>query len=232
MLGNNLFTHYQIMPNTLSNYLCKLLLVLADINEAKSLIQDFTFSQTANNFYQCRDSHMSIAMDMIILDQWGENGVLQALENIKLENYDSCVNIGFAGTCSPHLPLQTCYTIDKVSLFREDSPTLCNLTEETSELTITTIPNLLQANLVSVRAPYRQGFHDTLQLVDMEGYSIAKLCKHHNLRCMMIKIASDYTTKEGGDYLNQHKSVLAKKLSSAFSSSFYNIIESSIPSQI
>ncbi|WP_375793284.1 hypothetical protein O1W69_04055 [Chlamydia sp. 12-01] len=217
------------MLAALSNYFCKILLVLADMNEAKSLIADFAFTQADKNFYQCRDSHMSIAMDMILLEQWGEDGVIKALRNIQLEHYDSCVNLGFAGSCSPDLPLQTFYTIDKVSQLSKTTP---EQLDSTIELAITAIPNLPRANLVSAHAPYKYGFHETYQLVDMEGYTVARLCKNHNLRCMMIKITSDYATQEGGEYIKQHRNVLAEKLSYAFTSSIYDIVDTSIPSQI
>ncbi|QXE27205.1 hypothetical protein [Chlamydia buteonis] len=205
-----------------SNYLCKILLVLADRQEAQSLLQDFAFTKLTNNFYRCPDIHMSILIDMIILDQWGKDGVVQALTNTLLKNYDSCVNIGFAGACSSRFPLQTCYTIDKVSQLSKDIP---NQLDTTPELTVTALPSLSKATLVSAHAPYKHGFHDTFQLVDMEGYSIAGLCKNLNLRCMMLKITSDYTTKDGGDYIKQHKRVLSEKLSCAFASTIYDIIE-------
>ncbi|MEF9497263.1 hypothetical protein [Chlamydia sp. 04-14] len=217
------------MSAVLSNYFCKILLILADMNEAKSLIEDFDFTRVNKNFYECRDTHMSIAMDMILLEQWGENGVIKALRNTKLENYDSCVNLGFAGSCSPDLPLQTFYTIDKVSQLSKTSP---EQLDSAIALEIIAIPNLPRANLVSAHAPYKYGFHKTFQLVDMEGYAIARLCKNHNLRCMMIKITSDYATQEGGEYLKKHRNVLAEKLSYAFTSSIYDIVETSIPSQI
>ncbi|MEF9519873.1 hypothetical protein SBV45_04840 [Chlamydia crocodili] len=217
------------MSAALSNYLCKILLILADMDEAKSLIEDFAFNRADKNFYQCRDSHMSIAMDMILLEQWGEDGVIQALRDIKLENYDSCVNLGFAGSCSPDLPLQTFYTIDKVSKLSKTTP---EQLDSAIELEIVAIPNLPKANLVSAHAPYKYGFHETFQLVDMEGYAIARLCKNHNLPCMMMKITSDYATREGEEYLKKHRSILAEKLSYAFTSSIYDIVETSIPSQI
>ncbi|QVE48926.1 hypothetical protein SBV42_04020 [Chlamydia crocodili] len=217
------------MSAALSNYLCKILLILADINEAKSLIEDFAFKRTDKNFYQCRDSHMSIAMDMILLEQWGEEGVIKALRDIELENYDSCVNLGFAGSCCPDLPLQTFYTIDKVSQLSKTNP---KQLDSAVELAVIAIPNLPRASLVSAHAPYKYGFHETFRLVDMEGYTIARLCKNHNLHCMMMKITSDYTIQEGGEYLKKHKNILAEKLSYAFSSSIYDIVETSIPSQI
>ncbi|SYX08865.1 nucleosidase,Phosphorylase superfamily [Chlamydia poikilotherma] len=217
------------MSAALSNYLCKILLILADMNEAKSLIEDFAFIRTDKNFYQCRDSHMSIAMDMILLEQWGKDGVIKALKDIKLENYDSCVNLGFAGSCSPDLPLQNFYTINSVSQLSKTTP---EQLDSAIELEIIAIPNLPKATLVSAHTPYKHGFHETFQLVDMEGYAIARLCKNHNLRCMMIKIISDYATQEGGEYLKKHRDVLAEKLSYAFTSSIYAIVEASIPSQI
>ncbi|ASD30539.1 hypothetical protein [Chlamydia abortus] len=205
-----------------SNYLCKILLVLADKNEAQSLLQDFAFTKLTNHFYRCPDRHMSILIDMIILDRWGKDGVVQSLTHTVLQNYDSCVNVGFAGACSSKFPLQTRYTIDKVSQLSKDIP---NQLDTTPELTVTALPSLTKATLVSAHAPYTYGFHDTFQLVDMEGYFIAELCKNLHLRCMMLKITSDYTTKEGRDYIQQHKHVLSKKLSCAFASAIYDIIE-------
>lgn len=217
------------MSAALSNYLCRVLLILADMNEAKSLIQDFSFTRYDKNFYQCRDAHMSLAIDMILLEQWGEAGVIKALSNTKLEDYDSCVNLGFAGSCSPDLPLQSFYTVDKVAQLSKTHP---KQLDSAIALEITTLPNLPKASLVSAHAPYRYGFHETFQLVDMEGHTIARLCKNHHLHCMMIKITSDYATQEGGVYLKKHKNVLAEKLSYAFSSSIYDIVATSTPSQI
>ncbi|AFS24628.1 nucleoside phosphorylase-I family protein [Chlamydia psittaci] len=212
-----------------SNYLCKILLVLADRSEAQSLLQDFAFAKLTENFYRCPDMHMSILIDMIILDQWGKDGVIRALTNTVLKNYDSCVNVGFAGACSPRFPLQTCYTIDRVSQLSKDLP---NQLDTTPELTVIALPSLPKATLVSAHAPYTYGFHDTFQLVDMEGYAIAELCKNVNLRCMMLKITSDYTTEDGRDYIKQHKHVLSEKLSCAFASTIYDIIECSTLQQV
>ncbi|EPJ30998.1 hypothetical protein CP061683_0615 [Chlamydia psittaci 06-1683] len=43
-----------------------------------------------------------------------------------------------------------------------------------------------------------------------------------------MKITSDYTTEDGRDYIKQHKHVLSEKLSCAFASTIYDIIECSI----
>ncbi|WP_348663935.1 hypothetical protein [Chlamydia vaughanii] len=218
------------MSAALSSYQCRLLLIFADIEEAKSLIRDFAFIQKGTNLFQCRDSHTSIAMDMIILNQWGESGVLEAFQTIEeIETYHACVNIGFAGACSKDLLLHNCYTIEHISELSKDSP--FNVSDN-PELSITPIPSFPTAKLVSAHAPYKHGTHETFQLIDMEGYTIARLCSDYHLRCIMLKIASDFTTTNGGDYLNLHKNTLAEELSSAFASCLHEIVELAVAATV
>lgn len=180
----------------------RLLIVLADLQEAKALIQEIPFQKCSSHTYRYEDARTR--WDLMILQRWGKEGVLASLSPSMLSHYHGCVNLGFAGACSLRFPRQACYTISEVSL------------PDTPYHPLTTVPSLPTARLVSFHEPYRQGLHDTFELVDMEGYTLATICQEAHRTCWMIKVVSDYTTPNGGEYLHRHKSRLARRLSQTF----------------
>ncbi|AHK63060.1 hypothetical protein BOKEGFJH_00186 [Chlamydia avium] len=202
-----LFKNY---PNTQapSNYI-RLLFIFADMCEAEAIINKYPFQKQKNNFYTCWDANHSCLMDILLLQQWGRQGVISSLNTELLSNYHACLNIGFAGTSSFLFPLHSCYSIDRVAELSSENPQTLSHQPELELISLSSLP---LAHLVSSPTPYRYGMHDYFQLIDMEGYTISQLCKKQNLPCMMIKIVSDYTTPEGGEYIKNNKHALAETL--------------------
>jgi hypothetical protein len=185
----------------------KLLLIFADPVEASETLALFPFSARSEFLYSY--STETALLDVIILKQWGHKGVLQALTPTPI-GYDLWLNLGFAGAGNPCIPLLRTYTITSV---RKCSDQM-SLGEE---LLVIPVPKLPLAQLTSVTSPYREGFNPHLQLVDMEGFSIAQQAALVSCPCSMIKISSDYTTQQGRSFLQSNKARLSKKLADAFS---------------
>lgn len=183
----------------------KLLLIFADPAEAARTLSLFPFSLNKENFYTYHTEN--VLLDVMVLKTWGYRGVVQALSPPP-SGYDLWINAGFSGAGNPNIPLLKTYTITSV---KELTPT----TSVEEELEVTPIPRLPLAQLTSVRSPYRDGFHEYLQLVDMEGFFIAKQASLVACPCSMIKVSSDYTTREGQDFLKNNKVKLSQKLAEA-----------------
>ncbi|MBQ8498336.1 hypothetical protein [Chlamydia sp.] len=183
----------------------KILLIFADPIEASETLALFPFS-ACDNFYTYCTEHLHL--DVLVLEKWGYEGVLQALTPPP-SGYNLWINLGFAGATNPNIPLLTTYTITNVK----------ELTKKTfvaREFMVTPISGLPQAQLTTVKSPYREGFHNNLQLVDMEGFFVAQQAFLSASPCSMIKVTSDYTTQKGNVFLNKNKIRLSQKLAQAF----------------
>lgn len=207
----------------------RLLFIFADICEAEAVIREYPFEKKHPNFYSYRNANHLCLMDLLILKQWGRDGVISSLTTELLSNYHACINMGFAGSSSFCFPLHSCYTIDRVvELSRENPQALSHQ----PELTLLPLPSLPLAHLASSPIPYKYGIQEHLQLIDMEGYTIARLCKNQGLPCIMIKIVSDYTIPEGSDYLKNNKHALAETLCATLRELLISIIALVTPSNI
>lgn len=212
----------------LTNY-TRLLFIFADMCEAEAVIQGYPFEKKHLNFYTYRDTNHLCFMDLLILKQWGRDGVISSLTPELLSNYHACVNMGFAGSSSFCFPLHNCYTITRVAELNHENP---QDPSPQPELTLLPLPSLSSAHLASSSIPYKYGMLEHLQLIDMEGYTIAQLCKNHNLPCIMIKIVSDYTTPKGSDYLKKNKHALAETLCVTLRECLISIIALVTPSNV
>ncbi|EPP35065.1 phosphorylase superfamily protein [Chlamydia ibidis] len=201
--------------------LCKLLIIIADPIEARSLIPALGFRQISQFLYSCYDPVLQVTIDLLILYEWGGRSLIEKLGHLQDPyDYDLWINLGFAGACSDKIPLNCCYSIFSVTrLSNEPGHLTCD-----PPLPIPSVPSLPQAKLSSSETPYRYGLHDSLELVDMEGYIVATVCRHHNQRCVMIKVTSDYTTPNGVSYLKENMEKLAHTLTEAFVASLPEII--------
>lgn len=199
----------------------RLLFIFADMCEAEAIIQGNPFLQKRPNFYTYEDPSRVCCIDLLILTRWGRDGVAASVHTALLSHYHACVNMGFAGSASQSFPLHSCYTIARVAELSDTDPYTLS---SRPELPLYCLPSLPAAYLVSSPRPYKYGMQDSFQLIDMEGYAIADRCASLGLPCIMIKIVSDYTTPEGGDYLKNNKHALAKTLCSTLRESLDAII--------
>lgn len=189
----------------------KILLLFADLCEAKALLEKIPFQQTAEHVYHTNNQQLHL--DLCILPTWGPAGVYQALRKYTLSTYDLWINLGFAGSCQPSLPLMQIFSIDQVHQLDAFIPTQRS---KAPSLRVLPTPNLPLQILVSAHQPYTHGFHDTFSLVDMEGYTIATYAKHYGIPCMMIKIVSDYTEPSLRKNFHAMKDILSHQISQQF----------------
>ncbi|WP_201456820.1 hypothetical protein [Chlamydia sp. 17-3921] len=201
----------------------KLFCFIADFCEAKALLQNFYFKkQEGNNLYQYESKQF--LLDVCILNSWGEAAVMCALQNYPqaLTSYDLWLNIGFAGACNPSIPLQKCFLIKSL---RKSSSTDPKCLTQDPALILNTIGTTLPSNtLVTAEAPYTLGFHNTFQLIDMEGYMIASLAKQYQQPLSMLKIISDYTIPRRDDFIKKQSPQLATKLAETFMTHLFEIV--------
>lgn len=172
------------------------LFIFADYCEAKALINT-GFSRRSYNFFSSKQA------DLVILDCWGSQGVLTTLTKV-FSSYSLWINAGFAGAASYTLHLGQCYSVHTVYPYHRRS--LYQLQPYAF---------LPAKELTSFDIPYTDGIHNIFELIDMEGFAIAKLAESYHIPCTMIKIVSDYTEPSGREYLLRYKDKLSHTLASA-----------------
>lgn len=166
-----------------------------------------------------------LTLDLCLLHAWGSSAVHHAIQDYPqaLTSYDLWLNLGFAGACSPAIPLSTCYLIEHLGKLHPHDQSL----SEAPQLIFTPKATALQTtSLVTADAPYILGFHKTFQLVDMEGYAIATLAHSQGLPLSIIKITSDYTLPRRKTFVQEHSAALASVLAKTLLFSLPEILES------
>lgn len=124
----------------------------------------------------------------------------------------SIINLGIAGAINRALKSGVVYPIAQASK-------LCWHPKKSS----ITSPQVVQASgfrLVTVDFPLRQAkTRDELQpqfdLVDMEGYAIARLAARHNKPLQLYKVVSDYCDEHTGEAIQKNLPHLSKLLADA-----------------
>lgn len=185
------------------------LLLFADRCEADAFFSLFPFTQSSPHLYHCPQ----VPIDLCIFHAWGEQGVISTFAQHPCNQYDLWINIGFAGACSPLLPLQHCYTVSQVYQLTPDIPPKLS---QAPSLPLHPLPFLPVHTLVSAHTPYTYGFHPTFTLVDMEGYTVASYAQQWQIPCMMIKITSDYTEPSQRSSFHHIKRALSEHLAQTF----------------
>ncbi|WP_100934841.1 hypothetical protein [Candidatus Chlamydia corallus] len=206
----------------------KVFCIVADYREISFLFDQLDFKQIHHHLYNysCSNYHL----DFYIVRVWGSAAVLKALQNYpeSCTNYDLWINLGFAGACSPEIPLGQCYTIDQIGKLTTDTPPVLS---ENPYFIFNTLPTSLpKSPLVTSPTLYHYGFHKTFKLVDMEGYAIASKAAEHQIPCSFLKIASDYTVP--GDFPFKKMEQLSQNLALTFLESVPEFIATATPPRL
>ncbi|SPN73546.1 nucleosidase,Phosphorylase superfamily [Chlamydia serpentis] len=211
------------------NTLKKIFCIVADYREISPLLQTLSFKQINHNLY----SHIgpNYHLDLYIVHVWGSMAMLEALQNYPRSStdYDLWINLGFAGACSPKIPLGKCYNINQIGKLSNDSPP--RLTEDLHYVLESLPDSLPQNSLVTSPTTYHYGFHETFKLVDMEGYAIASEAAYYEIPCAFLKIVSDYTIP-GDNPLDKRAQKLSENLTQILLKALPELIKTATPPKV
>ena len=156
--------------------------VFATNSEAEKIIENSRV--IASNLYQ-RDNHYIFICGVGKLAQ--ENFLSYIQSKYVDIRCDSMINLGIAGACNDSLIFEKIYKIKTVT--REKI--VINLSKNEPE-------KVLYTSLVPVWEKEKKlnYAHQAYDLIDMEGYFLAKICREYGLNIDLYKLVSDYCQRE------------------------------------
>lgn len=194
----------------------KKLIIFATHQEAIASIKKFKTTQDKISV----NKYISSDFDIIISGIGIANAIFATTQHGS--KYSKIINIGFSGIINKKLSLGSFYEIKIINkltfsevFIKQDLESLFLVNQAFPKIELSN--NNSTISIASSDIPIRNSIISSLcydiDLVDMEAYGIALSSKKLNVPCQIFKIATDFPSLKGRQYLQKNLQVFSKKIS-------------------
>jgi len=128
-------------------------------------------------------------------------------ELIEKHGCTSVINAGVCGALDDRLERGSIHRVSVVNV--DDSANAGSLVVEDSGKRLVTVDEPV------FQSDRKKALSQQADIVDMEGYAVARVCEEHNIPCIMIKGVTDFGDEEGKADIKQNIDLVSKAVADA-----------------